>query len=134
MGTDTAYLTLVDEAAQDTFMRVTDGSVSLAFQQLRLKLGEGLGGLVAQTMRPYASPDYRRDERFQHTQTIDHGVLDEGLVAILGVPLLLGSGTAGDHHVIGVLFAADRDPRGFSPDEVALLSSLAAHAGGRASW
>lgn len=128
LATDTAYLTLVDEAAQDTFMRVTDGSVSLAFQQLRLKLGEGLGGLVAQTMRPYASPDYRRDERFQHTQTIDHGVLDEGLVAILGVPLLLGSGPAGDHHVIGVLFAADRGPRGFSPDEVALLSSLAAHA------
>ncbi|GLV75887.1 helix-turn-helix domain-containing protein [Streptomyces hygroscopicus] len=128
LRTDTAYLTLVDEAAQDTFMRVTDGSVSLAFQQLRLKLGEGLGGLVAQTMRPYASPDYRTDERFQHTRTIDHGVLDEGLVAILGVPLLLGSGPAGDRNVIGVLFAADRGPRSFSPDEVALLSSLAAHA------
>ncbi|MFD1660677.1 helix-turn-helix domain-containing protein [Streptomyces caeni] len=128
LGTDTAYLTLVDEAAQDTFMRVTDGSVSLAFQQLRLQLGEGLGGLVAQTMRPYATPDYRTDERFQHTQTIDAGVLDEGLVAILGVPLALGSGTTGARKVIGVLFAADRSPRSFSPDEVALLSSLAAHA------
>ncbi|MCX3061219.1 helix-turn-helix domain-containing protein [Streptomyces beihaiensis] len=128
LGTDTAYLTLVDEAAQDTVMRVTDGSVSLAFQQLRLQLGEGLGGLVAQTMRPYASPDYRTDERFQHTESIDHGVLDEGLVAILGVPLLLGSGPAGDRKVIGVLFAADRGPRSFRPDEVALLGSLAAHA------
>ncbi|MEV7795934.1 GAF domain-containing protein [Streptomyces sp. NPDC087512] len=128
LGTDTAYLTLVDEAAQDTFMRVTDGSVSVAFQELRLKLGEGLGGLVAQTMRPYASPDYRTDERFQHTETIDHGVLDEGLVAILGVPLQLGSGPAGNRSVIGVLFAADRGPRSFSPDEVALLGSLAAHA------
>ncbi|MFE0176041.1 helix-turn-helix domain-containing protein [Streptomyces sp. NPDC059002] len=128
LGTDTAYLTLVDEAAQDTYMRVTDGSVSVAFQELRLNLGEGLGGLVAQSMRPYASPDYRTDERFQHTETIDHGVLDEGLVAILGVPLLLGSGPAGNRNVIGVLFAADRGPRSFSPDEVALLGSLAAHA------
>ncbi|MEV0094036.1 GAF domain-containing protein [Streptomyces sp. NPDC050738] len=128
LGTDTAYLTLVDEATKDTFMRVTDGSVSLAFQQLRLQMGEGLGGLVAQTRRPYASPDYRTDERFQHTQTIDHGVLDEGLVAILGVPLILGPGRAGDRNVIGVLFASDRSPRSFSPDEVALLSSLAAHA------
>ncbi|MFI2611091.1 helix-turn-helix domain-containing protein [Kitasatospora sp. NPDC018619] len=122
LGTDTAYLTLPDEAAGDTYMRVTDGSVSVLFQTLRLSLGHGLGGLVAQTARPYATPDYRTDERFHHTGTIDAGVLDEGLVAIIGVPLLLGG------QVIGVLFAADRSPRAFSPDEVALLCSLAAHA------
>ncbi|WP_037863841.1 helix-turn-helix domain-containing protein [Streptomyces sp. NRRL S-340] len=126
LGTDTAYLTLPDEAAGDTYMRVTDGSVSELFQNLRLQLGEGLGGLVAQTARPYASPDYRTDERFRHTGSIDAGVLDEGLVAILGVPLLLGSGSGGK--VIGALFAADRAPRTFSPDEVALLCSLADHA------
>lgn len=126
LGTDTAYLTLPDEEAGDTYMRVTDGSVSELFQNLRLQLGEGLGGLVAQTARPYASPDYRTDDRFLHTGSIDAGVLDEGLVAILGVPLLLGSGSGGQ--VIGVLFAADRTPRTFSPDEVALLCSLADHA------
>ncbi|MFJ9695077.1 helix-turn-helix domain-containing protein [Kitasatospora sp. NPDC101183] len=122
LGTDTAYLTLPDETAGDTYMRVTDGSVSVLFQTLRLSLGDGLGGLVAQTARPYATPDYRRDERFHHTGTIDAGVLDEGLVAIIGVPLLLGG------RVIGVLFAADRSSRAFSPDEVALLCTLAAHA------
>ncbi|MFF2955240.1 helix-turn-helix domain-containing protein [Kitasatospora sp. NPDC057965] len=122
LGTDTAYLTLPDEAAGDTYMRVTDGSVSVLFQTLRLSLGDGLGGLVAQTARPYATPDYRTDGRFHHTGTIDAGVLDEGLVAIIGVPLLLGG------RVIGVLFAADRSPRAFSPDEVALLCTLAAHA------
>lgn len=128
LGTDTAYLTLPDEEAGDTYMRVTDGSVSLLFQRLRLELGEGLGGLVAQTASPYASPDYRTDERFRHTRNINAGVLDEGLVAILGVPLLLGSSRGGTGKVIGVLFAADRAPRVFSPDEVALLCSLAAHA------
>ncbi|MER5353047.1 GAF domain-containing protein [Kitasatospora sp. NPDC002551] len=122
LGTDTAYLTLPDEAAGDTYMRVTDGSVSVLFQTLRLSLGDGLGGLVAQTARPYATHDYRTDERFHHTGSIDAGVLDEGLVAIIGVPLLLGG------RVIGVLFAADRSPRAFSPDEVALLCTLAAHA------
>ncbi|MBV6696134.1 helix-turn-helix domain-containing protein [Kitasatospora aureofaciens] len=122
LGTDTAYLTLPDEAAGDTYMRVTDGSVSVLFQTLRLSLGDGLGGLVAQAARPYATPDYRTDDRFHHTGTIDAGVLDEGLVAIIGVPLLLGG------QVIGVLFAADRSPRAFSPDEVALLCTLAAHA------
>ena len=128
LGTDTAYLTLPDEEAGDTYMRVTDGSVSVLFQRLRLELGEGLGGLVAQTASPYATPDYRTDNRFRHTRNINAGVLDEGLVAILGVPLLLGSSRGGTGKVIGVLFAADRAPRVFSPDEVALLCSLAAHA------
>ncbi|MGA5566597.1 helix-turn-helix domain-containing protein [Streptomyces platensis] len=122
LGTEVAYLTLHDPSAGDTYMRVTDGSVSARFQQLRLGMGEGLGGLVAQTARPYVTDSYFHDERFRHTRTIDSGVQDEGLVAILGVPLLLGSG------VIGVLFAADRRERVFEHGQIALLAAHAAHA------
>ncbi|MFJ5547477.1 helix-turn-helix domain-containing protein [Streptomyces sp. NPDC093225] len=119
---DVAYLTLHDPAAEDTYMRVTEGSVSAAFQQLRLGMGEGLGGLVAQTARPYASTDYRTDTRFKHVAAIDTGVAEEGLRGILGVPLRLGP------RVIGVLFAADRTVREFTQDAIALLGSLADHA------
>lgn len=122
LGTDVTYLSLNDELAGDTYMRVTDGSVAAAFQQVRLGMGEGLGGLVAQTARPYATGDYQRDTRFNHTSTIDSAVLDEGLRAILGVPLRVGA------RIIGVLYAADRAPREFAAEEVALLSSLADHA------
>ncbi|MFE7482709.1 helix-turn-helix domain-containing protein [Streptomyces sp. NPDC057552] len=122
LGTDVTYLSLNDDAAGDTYMRVTDGSVAEAFQRVRLGMGEGLGGLVAQTARPYATGDYAADTRFHHTTTIDSAVLDEGLRAILGVPLRLGS------RIIGVLYAADRAPREFTAGEVALLSSLADHA------
>jgi GAF domain-containing protein/sugar diacid utilization regulator len=121
LGADISYLTMND-GQNGTYMRVTDGSVSALFQQLRLGLGEGLGGLVAQTALPYVTPDYFADERFDHTQPIDTAVQEEGLVAILGVPLTLGS------RVIGVLYAANRSPRQFPPDEVALLSSFADHA------
>ncbi|GGW42713.1 cyclic diguanylate phosphodiesterase [Streptomyces lucensis JCM 4490] len=120
LGTDVAYLTLNDPARGDTYMRVTEGSVSARFQQLRLGMGEGLGGLVAQTTRPYVTDDYFHDARFQHTHTIDSGVRDEGLVAILGVPLMLGP------HVIGVLFAADRRARVFEREQIALVGSFAA--------
>ncbi|MGW2748695.1 helix-turn-helix domain-containing protein [Streptomyces sp. NPDC001450] len=120
LGTDIAYLSLNDPARGDTYMRVTEGSVSARFQQLRLGMGEGLGGLVAQTARPYVTDDYFQDDRFQHTLTIDAGVRDEGLVAILGVPLMLGP------HVIGVLFAADRRARVFEREQIALLGSFAA--------
>ncbi|WP_329396578.1 helix-turn-helix domain-containing protein [Streptomyces melanogenes] len=122
LGTEVAYLSLNDPVAGDTYMRVTEGSVAARFQQLRLGMGEGLGGLVAQTARPYVTSSYFDDERFQHTRTIDTGVRDEGLVAILGVPLMLGSS------VIGVLFAADRHSRVFAREEIALLGSFAAHA------
>ncbi|MEV6548302.1 GAF domain-containing protein [Streptomyces sp. NPDC051597] len=122
LGTEVAYLSLNDPVAGDTYMRVTEGSVAARFQQLRLGMGEGLGGLVAQTARPYVTSSYFDDERFRHTRTIDTGVRDEGLVAILGVPLTLGSS------VIGVLFAADRHSRVFAREEIALLGSFAAHA------
>jgi sugar diacid utilization regulator len=119
---DIAYLSLNDKQAGRTYMRVTDGSTSALFQQVTLGMGEGLGGLVAHTARPYATADYPSDSRFQHTEPIDSAVFDEGLIAILGVPLRL------DQQVLGVLYAADRSSRTFSNDEVALLSSLADHA------
>jgi hypothetical protein len=122
LGTDVSYLTLNDPVEGDTYMRVTDGSVSARFQALRLPLGAGLGGLVAQTSAPYATASYFTDARFRHTNEINDGVHDEGLVAILGVPLIRGS------QVIGVLFAADRTERTYDRSEVSLLGSLAAHA------
>ncbi|MER5320797.1 helix-turn-helix domain-containing protein [Streptosporangium roseum] len=122
LGTDAAYMTLHDPERGDTWMRVTDGSVSAKFRALRLAMGAGLGGLVAQTATPYATADYFADERFRHKFHIDDAVMEEGLVAILGVPLKLGA------RVIGVLFAANRSVRPFTQDEVVLLGSLAAHA------
>ena len=105
LGTDLAYLTLYDEEAGDTFMRATSGSISSAFQQVRLELGAGLGGLVASTHRPYWTSDYFADDRFRHTSPIDTAVGDEGIVGICGTPLLVKD------EFVGVLFAANRSPR-----------------------
>src|SRR3712207_6721871 len=91
LGTDVSYLTLNDPAHGDTYMRVTEGSVSARFQSLRLPMGAGLGGLVAQTAAPYATASYFTDSRFKHADEINDGVHDEGLVAILGVPLIRGA-------------------------------------------
>ncbi|MER7070699.1 helix-turn-helix domain-containing protein [Terrabacter sp. NPDC000476] len=119
VGTDLAYLTLYDPEAGDTFMRATDGSVSAAFQSVRLALGAGLGGLVASTHKPYWTADYWSDERFRHTSAIDGAVGEEGIIAICGTPLLVES------HFVGVLFAANRSSRPFTREEVALLGNLA---------
>jgi sugar diacid utilization regulator len=122
LATDIAYMTLHDPERGDTYMRVTDGSISAKFRALRLAMGAGLGGLVAQTAVPYSTADYFADARFRHKEHIDDAVKEEGLVAILGVPLRLGQ------RVIGVLMAANRSARPFHQEEVSLLASLAAHA------
>lgn len=119
VGADVSYLTLHDPERGDTYMRATSGSVSARFQALRLPLGAGLGGLVAQTRRPYWTPDYPGDDRYAHTTEIDVAVGEEGLVAICGTPLLV------DGEFVGVLFVGNRSRRPFDRDEVALLGSLA---------
>jgi sugar diacid utilization regulator len=85
-------------------------------------MGAGLGGLVAQTATPYTSARYFEDKRFHHTGPINDAVAEEGLVSILGVPLVLGV------NVIGVLYASNRTERPFDRDHVSLLVTLAAHA------
>lgn len=87
-----------------------------------MAFGDGLGGFVAETATPSWTDDYHGDSRYRHTASIDSAVRREELVAILGVPLLLG------RQVIGVLYAANRSAQVFSRDDVNLLASLAAHA------
>lgn len=122
LASDVSYLSLNQPDGDHTLMEVTDGIISVHFRELRIPIGAGLGGLVARTAVPYFTSDYLADERFDHTDEIDTSVTEEGLVAILGVPLLLGTS------VIGVLYAANRNHREFAREEVDLLASLAAHA------
>lgn len=122
LGCDVSYLSLNDPGAGATYMRVTQGIHTEEFRKVRLGFGEGLGGLVAETARPYMTDDYFADERFNHTGTIDSAVRGEEIRAILGVPLLLG------RTVIGVLYAANHDGRPFARADVDLLSSFAGHA------
>jgi len=122
LHSDVAYLSLNDDTMGDTYMRVVDGITSPLFRSVRLPMGAGLGGLVAQTATPYASARYFEDERFHHTSPINDAVAEEGLVSILGVPLVLGV------NVIGVLYASNRSERPFDRDDVSLLVTLAAHA------
>ena len=122
LNADMTYLSLNDEAEGASYMRVTDGALTQEFRTLRLPLGTGLLGLVAQTGAPYFTEDYHSDDRFVHRDYIDAAVAGEQIRAILGVPLVV------DGRVIGALLAVHRTVRQFPPDEVSLLTSFAAHA------
>jgi GAF domain-containing protein len=119
---DMTYLSLNDEQDGASYMKVTDGALTREFQTLRLPLGTGLLGLVAQTGAAYYTEDYATDDRFVHQGYIDEAVAGEQIRAILGVPLVL------DGVVIGALLAVHRSVRRFPQAEVSLLTSFAAHA------
>ena len=119
---DMTYLSLNDEQEGASYMKVTDGALTPEFRELRLPLGTGLLGLVAQSGAPYFTEDYQADERFVHREYIDTAVEGEQIRAILGVPLTV------EGKVIGALLAVHRTVRPFPAGEVALLTSFAAHA------
>ncbi len=108
LASDCAYLALFDDERGDTYIRVTAGIRSDDFKSLRLPIGTGLGGRVAESLRPQWSTSYLTDPQFSHINPIDDAVGEEGIVAIVGVPIVLGQ------RAIGVLFAANRETRGLA--------------------
>ncbi|MFI8592265.1 helix-turn-helix domain-containing protein [Dietzia maris] len=117
VGTDLAYVMLLDPERGDTYMRMAEGATSPLFDTIRLGMGLGLGGQVAEAMAPRWTRNYLADE--QYTHVIDPIILDEGLTAILGVPVR----THG--RLTGMLFTSDRRERDFTQDEITLLALLA---------
>lgn len=119
-GAEIAYIMLIDADSGDCFIRASEGVRTEGFKAARLALGQGLGGLVAKEGRSYYSSDYATDPRFEHV--IDQAVAGEGVVSVMGAPLLVQDA------VIGILFAAYRSRMPFSEADSAFLESLGEHA------
>jgi hypothetical protein len=121
IGTDFTYLSLLTPGGELT-LTASQGTISPNFGEARVPSGTGVGGRVLATGAPAWVSNYLATLDVPHDRTFDDLVVREGMVALLGVPLLVGE------EVIGVLFVADRTERPFENDEVALLSAFADHA------
>nr|WP_277349049.1 GAF domain-containing protein [Streptomyces sp. HNM0575] len=122
MGTDVTYLSELHEDSDELRVRSTLGAVAASFRELRVPPGMGLASKVVRTRNPQWTSVYQANRSIPHEAGIDAAVAAEGLVALLGVPLVTGD------RVLGVLFAADRSEHEFVPEEIALLSAFADHA------
>lgn len=118
VGSDIAYLSAADEELGDFYVRVTEGVMSQDFGRIRVPRTIGVCGSVARTRRPFYSNNYSADRNFDHDVDIDRATSGEGIVSILGIPLEL------EAYVMGVLFVGDRYARSYTPQEMAVLSSL----------
>lgn len=80
-----------------------------------LRLGDGIGGRAAQEGRTRSSSDYQHDSRrTKFKRLIDN----EGIQAVLVVPLLLGDRT------LGVLYAGRRTPYSWTEAEQSALEEI----------
>ncbi|SFJ63796.1 PucR C-terminal helix-turn-helix domain-containing protein [Amycolatopsis sacchari] len=121
IGTDFTYLSLVGEDGRLS-ARASEGTISASFLAACIPAGVGLGGKVLASRSPHWVRDYAAATIIDHDPDFDRLVTTEGLVALLGVPLVIRG------EAVGALFAADRSERSFRADEIALLTAFADHA------
>lgn len=122
MGTDLTYLSVLSEDNSELMLRALEGSIAPQFRTARVPATTGVGGQVITHGAPFWVSTYLNSPELPHDTGFDHLVEAEGIRALLGVPLRANGA------VTGILYAADRMDRPFTPDEVALLSAFADHA------
>jgi DNA-binding PucR family transcriptional regulator/putative methionine-R-sulfoxide reductase with GAF domain len=119
LGTELAWMGLVNEAERTLDMRVAVGARTTPFMRMRLDLGDGVGGQVVANRKPVVVPDYARD-RPPTPSWVSDAILGEGIGSMLCCPMLTGE------KVVGALYVGSRRPVEFQAIEVALVSALAA--------
>jgi signal transduction histidine kinase len=89
--------------------------------QMTIEPGQGTGGQVLLTGRPFRTDDYARDPRITGHYQVARDA--DGTVAQLVVPI------PGDAGIQGLLYVDRRQPRPFTDGDEAVLLRLAGHAG-----
>jgi len=122
VGSDIAWLSTYDADLGEFHVLVVDGALSQRPAGMVARRDRGVAGVVMTTRLPFTTPDYLHDNRFAHDAELDDTFRQEGIAALIGVPLIW------DGEVIGLLFVADRYPRTHTAQSTSFLCTLATHA------
>ncbi len=117
---DTWSLLLMDADKQELYFQIATGQGAEALKDVRIKLGQGLAGWVAQSGEVVVVPDTSKDSRF-------FGKVDErthlATNSIVAVPVRFRDQCLGVIELINCI-----GPEGFSQRDLALLEALADYA------
>ncbi|WP_433362548.1 PP2C family protein-serine/threonine phosphatase [Actinoplanes sp. CA-142083] len=117
LGADTAAILLLDAHSRQLVATAAKGLEEEVRQGVRIPVGQGFAGRVAQTRRPVVVADVTPDD------VINPILIEKGIRSLLGVPIL----AAGD--VVGVLHVGMLSPYEFGDDDIQLLELAADRAG-----
>src|SRR5579872_6919072 len=93
----------------------TEGLRREAVHRTRLRVGEGLVGVIAATARPLALADAQSHPDFAYRPETGEEIYH----SLMGVPILRGG------NVLGVLVVQNRTRRHYSEDEIEILQTIA---------
>jgi sigma-B regulation protein RsbU (phosphoserine phosphatase) len=110
---DTVALLLMDDTTHDLVARVARGIEEEVREGVRIPLGVGFAGRIAQEKRPVLL------DRVDSTTVANPILWQKGIRTMLGVPLLAGS------RVIGVLHVGRLHYHPFGPEDASLLQVVA---------
>jgi putative methionine-R-sulfoxide reductase with GAF domain len=117
MAADTATILLLDPSGRDLVATATSGLEEEVRQGVRIPVGEGFAGRIAETVEPLVI------EHVDRSTVINQILIDEHLSVMAGVPI-----TASDR-VLGVLHVGCRTDRRFTREDIETLRLVADRAG-----
>ncbi len=122
LGSQVAWLSAYDPGLDAFHVVTSDGALSRGTGEMLTGRDLGIVSVVIKTRLPFTTSDYLHDQRFPHDPRLDVTFQEEGIAAVVGVPLLW------EDEVIGLLFVADRYHRTHTAHHISILSTLATHA------
>ena len=121
LGSDVAWLSIYDGDAAEFRVLVVDGALSQKTSEMVARRDRGVASIVMSTRLPFTTPDYLHDRRIVHDPKLDDTFREEGIAALVGVPLIWGG------EVVGLLFVGDRYHRTHTAQSISVLSTLATY-------
>ena len=120
-GTDLCLIYLLDHSGTELILQGASGSTEDVVGKVRLKVGEGITGWVAQQRTPVAlSREAWRDKRFKPVPRL----VQDKYQSMLSVPL------RGRNDLVGVVNVRTNPPHDYTEVQISLLDSIARQVGG----
>src|SRR5262252_497530 len=120
-GCDACLVYLIDHEANEMVLRASQVPHAADLGELRIKMGEGVTGWVAEHRSVVALPsNASSDSRFKRFQAL----VEDTYEAFLSVPIVTGG------EAIGVINVHHRDPHPHSQEEISLLIFVGEQMGG----
>lgn len=110
---DTVTVLLVDPSGEQLVARATAGLDEEVFQGVRVRVGSGFAGRVAQTRKPLYIG------QVDESTVVNPLLWERGLRVMLGVPIVAQG------ELVGVLHVGSTTPRRFTDEEITLLQLVA---------
>ncbi|HLJ47453.1 MAG TPA: GAF domain-containing protein [Bryobacteraceae bacterium] len=112
---DACLVYLLDPTSNELVLRGSQMPHAADLGKLRMKMGEGVAGWVAEHKSPVSLPSNApRDARFKHIECL----IEDTYQALLSVPLISGGST------IGIINVHHREAHGYTDREIALVTFI----------